>query len=269
MAIDSSLFVADIPAGTYAVGDIVPLKCIAGPSVVRSGRGAAILKKILTVSINNIAPNWRIHVKNSDWIDEVVNFAGQLNQATVLDDKSGCVQTGHDNNLTPNSSWEVYAECILAATSSADNTLAALIDIDYPSVSAVTDPTKLVGSPTTIDYDVPSVAAVVIGNGENATWISENVDYFKAGYQYCLNHVEATVTGGTVLGGFVAFSNAAGMGGLQRIIPVNSSINTIRYTVGYASTLQKGPMDIKMMLFAASAATVNVFMCHDFVKRRM
>ena len=47
MAIDTSLFAADIPAGTYAVGDVVNLACIDGPANVRSGRGAAKLKPII------------------------------------------------------------------------------------------------------------------------------------------------------------------------------------------------------------------------------
>lgn len=269
MAIDTTIFGADIPAGTYAAGDVVELGNIAGPTNVRSGRGAAILKSTFCAAINNIAPNWRIHIVNSDWIDEIQSFAGQLNQTTVMDKKSGCVQSGHNLQLTPNSSWRVYAECVLGATSTTANSVFALIDVDYPEVSAIQDPAQLVGYPTTIEYDTISETVNAVGTIAASKWSVESVDYFKAGFEYCLNHVEMTITNGSALGGFIAFSNAAGMGGLQRIIPINTSVNTIRYAVEYASKLVKGPMDVKLMLFGASAGTCDVWMCHDYVKRRI
>ena len=61
MALDSSLFAAQIPAGTYAIGDRIPLVCIRGPAVVRSGYGTALLKKIFTVGT---AAPFKIVVKN-------------------------------------------------------------------------------------------------------------------------------------------------------------------------------------------------------------
>lgn len=265
MAIDTTMFVADIPAGTYAVGDVIELTCSTGPANVRSSRGAAILKQITALRMISGNPLWEIHVKNSDWIDEVISYAGQLNNATVLDDHSGSVQFGCDNPLSPNSGWQVYAKCMAGGTSTNADSLVALIDIDYPSVSAVVDPDAVIGIPTTIPYDL-SFTSNVIGGAVGANWTTQNVDYFKAGYQYCLQAVEmlGTAVSG---GGFVAFSSAAGMGGLQRIIPLNSLSAGIRAKIRYSSKLVKGPMDIKLMLFNTTAQSGSVRLLNDYVKR--
>lgn len=267
MAIDSSLFAADIPAGTYTAGDVVSLVNIAGPVNVRSGRGTALLKQIMCGRFSQNAPHWEIHVKNSDWIDEVVSVAGNISQATSLDDYSSLVQFGCDNNLQQNSGWQVYAVCILGGTSSAADSIFALIDVDYPSVSAITDPDRLAGFPTSIKYEKPAAPISAIGAMVTANWDTQSVDYFKAGFEYCIQSVEMFYSSSSVAG-FIAFSNAAGMGGLQRIIPVNANINSIRYKLRYASKLVKGPMDVKTMFFAATATTGPVVMIHDYVKRR-
>lgn len=268
MAIDSSLFAADIAAGTYAVGDSIQMGCISGPANVRSGRGAALLKRIVTgcgISTTTTA-RFRIHVKNSDWIDDVMNIAASSTAPTALSKESGMVQKGHNCNLTQNSSWTVWAECIRAGTTTAAMSIWSIIDIDYPDVASVIEPGKLDGTPTTIQYDKASVPFIADGTLTAASWQVENVDYFKAGFAYCLDKIELLCQ--PTAYGFVAFSNAAGMGGLTRIIPITDSAVATRYAVEYASVLRKGPMDIKTLYIAASATTADVQMCHDYVKKR-
>ena len=264
MAIDSTIYAADIPAGTYNVGDIVQLQNIDGPANVRSGRGSAILKSTTCCALVYSAPFWRIHIKNSDWIDDMNSIAGPVS-ATSFDNESGCTQGGHDCNLTPNSGWQVYAECIIGGTSTAANSIFALIDVDYPQVGGVTDPRRAAGFPTSINYDV-KVTSNLNGTMTSANWVSASVDYFKAGFKYVLDKVEFATPTGSV--GFVAFSNAAGMGGLTRIIPVYSDVSAIRHSIQYSSILQKGPMDIKVKLFDTLGAAIDLTMIHDYVKQK-
>lgn len=273
MAIDSSLFMADIPAGTYTKGDTVTLTCEAGPSVVRSGRGTALLKRLTVGIIGNVsgsASYWKISVKNSDWIDEMTSLASTLRDATALDERSGGIQRGNDCPLTPNSSWEVVATCVSTGTTTVANTIFALIDIDYPQVSSITDPDALVGIPTSIEF-TPSAAISynALGTGSSSAWNVINSDIFKAGYEYALQKIE--IWADSQVGGFVALANAAGMGGLQRIMPIASSPSNIRNKVEFATRLQKGPMDIKYLLFANSgtATTGSPELLLDFVKRRV
>lgn len=268
MAIDTTLFAVDIPAGTYAVGDVLQLTCIDGPANVRSGRGAAKLKTACAAQFAAQAPFWRIHIKNSDWIDEIETFAGAIvGQATIFDDESGAIQKGHDCDLTPNSGWQVWAECVYGGTSTSANSLFALLDIDYPQVGGVTDPKKAVGFPTSIPYDIPSIGSNAFGSLVGSAWNSVSVDYLKAGYKYVLDAVELSSTASTVIG-FLAFSNAAGMSGLTRIIPLFSNTAAIRYSVKYSSVLVKGPMDIKVKLFQPTAATITLQTVHDYVKQK-
>lgn len=274
MAIDSSVFGAVVTAAAHTVGEIIPLGNIAGPANVRSGRGAAILKNIQVGNLTNTGATvtqWAIHVKNSDWVDDVISVPAAIaaTNFTALSPESGCSQIGHDCQLTPNSGWQVYAECIRPGTETNALDLFALIDVDYPSVAAVTDPTKIVGTPSSIPLTM-NVNYNADGTITSATWNIVSVDYFKAGFKYCLEKVEmpSTSTSGQSVTGFVAFSNAAGMGGLQRIIPITNNIVGIRYPVKYASTLVKGPMDVKAMLFAnTGTGPGTAFMVHDFVKK--
>lgn len=268
MAIDSSLFAGEIPAATYAVGDVIPLECIAGPATVRSGRGAAVLKGMTTgVGVAASVAKFAIHIQNSDWIDDTVNI-GLPTPATQtsLSRKAGAYQTGHECNLTPNSSWRIWAECIRAGTTTAAVSAWALIDIDYPSVSGVVNPESIAGFPTSIEYDFGSLPYVADGTLTAATWTTVNLDYFKAGFMYCLEKVECLAA--PVAFGFIAFSNAAGMGGLQRIIPITTNAADIRHEVNYSSPLVKGPMDVKMLMVAASATTADTVTIHDYVKKR-
>lgn len=273
MAIDSTLFMADIPAGTYAAGDQIVLTTKAGPEVVRSGRGAALLKRVTVGILGTVSGSlsyWQISIKNSDWVDEMKSATAPISAATALDERSGCIQRGNDCPLTPNSSWEVVATCIGAATTTVANTLFALIDIDYPSVSSIIDPDTLPGIPTTITYSVPSAITLHgLGASATATWNVDNTDIFKAGYEYALQKVETSgLTGGS---GFMALANAAGMAGLCRIMPIAAPTENIRNKIEYATKLVKGPMDIKFMVFANSATpgTASPLTLLDFVKRKV
>lgn len=273
MAIDSSLFMVDIPAGTYAAGDKVTFNIKAGPAVVRSGRGEARLKRVTTGILGTVSGSvsyWKIKIKNSDWIDEMVNLSAPLLSPTSLDERSGCVQRGNDCPLTPNSSWEVTAEFIGSATTTVANTLFALIDVDYPQVSSIVDPDAIPGIPTSIDYTFPTAITLnALGSSAAATWAEDNTDFFKAGYEYALQKIEGVGMGAGC--GFVALANAAGMAGLCRIIPIASVIENIRNKVEYATKLVKGPMDVKFLLFenSATAGSGTPELLLDFVKRRV
>lgn len=271
MAIDSSLFMVDLPAGTYAVGDKIQLTIKAGPAVVRSGRGAALLKRLTVGMLNNAsgsATSWKISLKNSDWVDEMKNLTCPLGALTALDERAGTIQRGNDCPLTPNSAWAVEAECVYGATTTVANTLFAIVDVDYPSVSSIVDPDALPGIPATIDYRTPAAITInAAGSSATASWSVNNVDFFKAGYEYALQKVEMV---GVSAFGFVALANAAGMAGLCRIIPISQGGDIIRNKIEYATKLVKGPLDIQFMLFtsgAASTGTPNILL--DFVKRRI
>ncbi len=274
--IDTTLFGADLPAGTYSIGDMVQLGCVDGPSVVRSGRGAALLKRV-TVGLINTASgsfsNWKIYVKNSDWIDPMCSMTTALRTITALDEKAGSVQRGNDCPLTPNSSWEVWAVAVQTQTTTIANSIFATIDVDYPAVSSIIDPDSLNGIPTTLEIS-KTVPANASGTLTTSSWAIANVDIFKAGYEYALQKVEAMGTKSGAfkdVAGFIAISNAAGMGGLKRIMPICDNPGCIRNKVEYASKLVKGPMDVSFMLFDATATadTADMNVALDFVKRRV
>lgn len=273
MAIDVSTFAATIPAGTYAVGDVVQMKNTAGPAVVRSGRGAAKLKRISSYYLTNVSGSapfgWAVYIKNSDWVDPTENVAVPMNEPTAQDVRSGAIQSGHDCELTQNSSWEVWAVCKSGSTSTIDNSITCEIEVDYPEVAAVTDPTRATGIPCSIEHDAGTLIFNATGDGEVATWETFSVDLFKAGYEYALEKIELFAVG--TVTGYVAISDAAGMGGLTRIIPIASSRANIRPFIEYASVLRKGPMDIKYKLFnvAGSASSGDVTLILDFVKRKV
>lgn len=270
--LDVSLFGATIPAGTYAAGDVVQLKNIDGPAIVRSGRGAAYLKRItagMLISASGSVTYWKVHVKNSDWIDPAANLTAALDAVAALDPQSGAVQDGQNCPLTPNSSWEVYAVCTYGGTTTIANSIFCTIDVDFPSVSSIVNPRALVGFPTTISNDVTT--DLLAPDIESAHWTTVNLDMFKAGYEYALVKPELRTVGGGATG-FIKLSNAAGMGGLSRIIPICSISANLRNNIEYASKLVKGPMDISVMLFsttgtAVTGATADVML--DFVKRRV
>lgn len=269
MAIDSSLFMAELPAGTYAAGDTVELTIKAGPGNVRSGRGSAILKRMTVGVVNGASGSvtyWKVTAKNSDWVDGMASLTAPLISTTCLDERAGSVQRGNDCPLTPNSTWSVVATCVIGGTTTVDNDIFAIIDIDYPSVSSIVDPDILLGIPTTIDYNGTTITVNATGTSDTAKWDTVNVDIFKAGFEYALQKVELVNSGGN---GFVALANAAGMSGLQRIIPVSGILDSIRNKIEYATKLVKGPMDIKYMIFSSTATTSTPDLILDFVKRRM
>lgn len=274
MAVDTSLFGVDLPAGTYAVGDKVQLKCVAGPEVVRSGRGAAILKRISVGRLCSVSGSfslWKISVKNSDWIDPSISVGAEIKQATIFDERSGANASGNNCPLTPNSSWEVIAECVYGGTTTVANSLYCMVDVDYPSVSSIIDPDALQGVPTSIEHAKTGITVNAMGTITTSGWIVDNVDIFKAGYEYALTKTELTSASVYVVG-FIALSSAAGMGGLTRIMPITAGVEQIRQRVEYASKLNKGPMDIKFMLFndtAGTATTDNIDLIMDYVKRRV
>ena len=270
--LDVSLFGVSLPAGTYAVGDRVQLKCIDGPAVVRSGRGAAYLKRMtsgLLISASGSTTNWRIFVKNSDWIDPAASASAFLDGVVTLDPQSGCVQDGQNCPLTPNSSWEVWAVCTSGATTTVGNSIFCCIDVEFPSVASIIDPRALQGFPTSLINEITTNFQA--GNIESASWTTVNVDMFKAGYEYALVKPELSTTGGGAVG-FIKLSNAAGMSGLNRIIPIASFATTLRNNIEYASKLVKGPMDISLMLFSSSGTAVSgskASLLLDFVKRKV
>ena len=269
MAIDVTTFAADLPAGTYTAGDTVELVCTSGPKVVRSGRGAALLKRISSFFMGPTtgSTHWRIDVQNSDWVDKTSSFAVLMTNPTAMDVRTGAIQAGHDCPLTPNSEWKVTATCIIGNTTTVAASLTAEIEIDYPSVSAITDPTKLAGIPASINVS-NAVTINATGSATTANWEIINVDFFKAGFEYALEKVELSVPAANVMG-YISLSNAAGMGGLTRIIPITADRDNIRPLIEYASKLVKGPLDIGFKLFATTASTSTANVTFDFVKRRI
>lgn len=267
MAIDSSLWMVDIPAGSYAIGDTIPLEIKAGPANVRTGRGPAFLKNVTVGSLRGGSPFWKIHVRNSNWVDDMQSLASDAKQVTSFATEGGNVTNGNDAPLYPNSGWEVYAECASGGELTQADSLFALIDIDYPDVSSVANPDIIAGIPTSIPLD-QSVSSHAFGASKQASWNVTSVDVFKAGYVYCLNNIELYSKSGTQTVAFIALSNAAGMGGLTRIVPNNTLTFGIRKKIQYSTRLVKGPMDVMVMAFQATAASnQELGILAEFVKK--
>lgn len=271
--LDVTTFGKALPAGTYAAGDVVELGCIDGPVNVRSGRGAAYLKRITSFTLidaSGSATWWKVHVQNSDWIDDAISLTAPLNAATSLDKQSGCVQDGQNCPLTPNSSWHVWAECTAGGTTTIGNSIVCTIDVDYPSVSSIVAPNELVGFPTTIEHKVSGIT-LQAANIETAAWTSVSVDFLKAGYEYALVKPEIRTVGGAAVG-LIKIADAAGMAGLTRVIPISSSVANLRNYIEYSSKLVKGPMTISYMMFSATGSALtgcDVESLLDFVKRKV
>ena len=266
--IDSSVFAIDIASGTsITAGTAIPMGCIDGPSVVRSGRGNALLKRITTFRFGSPGVAFRVYVKNSDWVDPVVNEAGSLSD-TTLDRRTGGYQNGNNCLMTENSSWEVYAVAQASTTTTGDVSIFAIVDIDYPSVSSIIDPEQLTGIPCTIVQTTASITPNLAGAAVSAPWVTQNTDFFKAGFEYALQKCSVmTIGNGDVL--LVGLSNAAGMGGLKRIIPCYVSASAICNIIEYASKLVKGPMDISVKAFSTTATPKEYDILLDFVKHRV
>lgn len=265
MGLDSSLFAGQIAAQAYAVGDRIPMGCIRGAANVRAGYGSAILKKVFT-EVNSSVASFKVVIKNSNWVDPMSN-PGTTMTETSLDDNSVCIQRGHDCDLYPNSSWEVYLECIAAGTETAASMAFALIDIDFPSVSSITNPRNEKGNPVTIDW-TGFAYAVTAATAAPSTivWTTVNVDIFKAGSRYLLDQVSMKDTAASTIG-FVEISGAAGQNGLIRIIPCRASSTAgIKYLIDYATPLVKGPMNIAVA-GVGTAGSSTCYLYTDWVKR--
>ena len=262
--IDSTVFMADIPAAAYTVGQTIPLAVKYGPAAVRSGYGKAVLKEIVSGNIASGA-HFEYVIQNSNMIDPIINSLGDFQDIVAMDEFSTMVQQGNDYELEPNSTWVVYAKCVIAGTTTAADTAIVQIDIDYPEVAAVENPLEQKGIPTSIEMDVP-VTINAAGSSATAGWDTINVDILKPGYKYLLEKV-SFVGSGTV--GLIAFANAAAQNGLSRVIPVCVSNHTVNKAIKYAAPLTKGPQDIKFMMFAAAASTGTNHLVIDYVKRQM
>lgn len=270
--LDSTVFGKTLAAGTYAVGDVVELGCIDGPANVRSGRGAALLKRVsahMLIDASGSTTQWEVSVQNSDWVDPIINMTAYLSSPTALDKQSGSIQDGQDCPLTPNSSWKVTATCVAGATTTIANSIMCVIDVDYPSVASIVDPTKLVGIPATLrdSLSITLQAADI----ENAVWQGHSVDIFKAGNEYALVKAELK-TGSNAATGLIKISDAAGMMGLTRAIPTAAASANIRNYIEYASKLVKGPLTISYKMFSPTGTAitgVTTDLLLDFVKRRL
>ena len=259
MAIDTTLFVGTIPAGTYAAGDVVPMSVVRGPSVVRDGYGAAYLKRMFASSSGLVG---HVVFKNSNWIDEAANIAPPSGVA-VLSNNSNAVQMGHDCPLVPNSSWQVYYVIDEAKTTTAAHDVYALIDVDYPSVAAIANPKTEVGVPCSTSRIDP---ITVTAEGAPLVWTSINVDILKAGAKYLMASAGFRSTAASIIG-FFSISGAAGQKGLERIIPVlPSNIANLRYDLDYSTPLVKGPFNINYAA-VGTAGSDNAILEIDWVKR--
>lgn len=266
MAIDTTMFAAQIPAATYAIGDKIPMGVIRGPSVVRDGYGAAYLKRIVTVA-NIGSTSWNIEIKNSNWVDKMANPALTVSE-TLFGNESGAVQSGNDMPLIPNSGWEVNAVCIAAGTESAAADVVALIDVDYPKVTAVQNPKNVQGAPVTIDMTMSHTITAKGAVAAGAVWTTQNVDFLKAGYKYLLAEASFRDTGTSAFG-FISISGAANQAGLERIIPVRSgNLLGLRYSLDYSTPLVKGPMNINIMSVGTSG-TSTPYVYFDLVKKNI
>ena len=268
MAIDVSTFILDVPSGTtFTKGEEIDFIIKDGPAVVRSGFGEAKLKRVLAWKSGSGGIGSYAKVQNSDWIDPLYNDTPVLN-ATALDRRTPAYQSGDSCPLTPNSSWSVKLVPAWSGTTSADTTYFVTIEVDYPSVSAVVDPDNLIGIPATLQQDF-TLTSNANGAGATAKWDVINTDMFKAGYAYALQ--KASIAGYSANGvvGLLSISNAAGMRGLTRTIPVCGDASAIGMIIEYASTLVKGPMDLRLMLFETTATSRTITVSMDFVKRRI
>lgn len=268
--IDTMMFKAIVPAGTYVAGAEIPLVLVDGPSVVRDGYGEARLKSVFTIADGvSLAPS-TVEVKNQNWVDSMINMvttAGGNGIYTVLSEDGPCFQKGGDMVLQPNSAFEVKFKVFNATTTTTDTDIFCLIDIDYPQVAAIQNPAEESGAPVTIlrrdAVTINAYGAAAVG------WDTYSVDDFKAGYRYLLAQVgcDAEAVANTTVG-FVKIHGAAGQNGLCQIIPVAPRFaGTTRAHLAYATPMVKGPMLISYQLFAATAGTDTATVEFDYIRR--
>lgn len=260
MAVDSMLFQASFAAGTYAAGTKGNLALIRGPSVVRDGCGTPRLVKVITFT-DTTGLNLNVHVKNGQWNDELINAAPTMG-AVVLDDKSHAIQIGGSLELVKNSMFDVSYEIMEAATTTGAVDVFCQIDIDYDDYPAVANPRYESGFPMTIELSqtIPYTAV-----GAPLVFTSVNVDVFKAGYKYLLSDAFFDSLGVACDAGFISITNAAGQGGLERLIPVNPSKSGLSFNLDKSVPLMKGPMTLNFAAIAAANVPADVHL--DFIRR--
>lgn len=262
MAIDSTLFAAQLPAQAYAAGDRIPMGVIRGPSVVRDGYGASYLKKIFTMTSAQTIEG-HVEIKNSNWVDMVSNLCPNPS-TVVLSSNSNGVQPGHDAPLTPNSGWDVVFVIDVAGTTTAAADVFALIDIDYPSVQAIADPRNAKGIPAS-NIRADTVNGTAPGSSNAMVWTTYNIDILKAGYRYLISSAAFKTAGGAI--GFFSISGAAGQAGLERIIPViPNNLGNLRYVLDYSTPLVKGPFNINYAIVGPTTPQTAVLEI-DWVKK--
>ena len=269
--IDSTLFVGNIAKSTtVAVGDVFVLPLHTGSGTVRQGYGQPILKKITSGSVSHQAtgkPIFEYVIQNSNWIDPVVNGSNVLWSASALVDNSTGIQSGNDCPLEPNSTWTVLARCIVAGAYGADtgDSLAVLIDVDYPDVASIVNPANESGTPCslTLNQEVTTVAS-----GVSPAWTYASVDNLKPAFRYLKTKVSVTTdTSGEI--GFLAVRNGATMAGLCQIIPWCSSSTFLSMPMPYAVIETKGSVDVGLMGWATgtTGATGTAHIITDYVKK--
>lgn len=266
--IDSTLFAVDLPAGTYTAGQKIPMNPIRGPAVVRDGYGQAKLKQVITFATSSyISFGSHVDFKNSNWNDSqknLINSANGNQQLTLLAKTSPALQKCGDVELQPNSSFDVNVVIGETVTTTAANTVLLLMDIDYPSVQAVSNPADETGMPVTIMRN-DTVTITADGSAATTVWTTVNVDEFKAGYRYLL--AQCGLVCATGLLGFVAFSGAPSMNGLTRIIPALPKTGAnARLELDYSTALVKGPMDISYAVFGTAGTAATILEC-DYIRR--
>lgn len=273
MAIDTMLYMADVPAGTYAAGDEITLTLKSGPTVVRDGLGQPILKDICTGALFNNRSASKVAVKfyvqNQNWNDPIINGNSALDNINSFSEDARGLQVGNDCPLMVNSAFTVKAVFEQAVTTTVDNSLFATIDIEYPNVGAVVNPAGEIGTPASLEYEFENYTAPLVGTSASATWVAISVDAFKAGYRYLMQKISAYSEGIGIYAGFIAISGGASMGGLRRIIPVTTFSGAISKKMKYATVEVKGPVTYEAMVFLDSTAPVTADMVFiaDYVKR--
>lgn len=275
MAVDTTLFMADIPAGTYAAGDKVVLNVKSGPAVVRDGYGQPILKDVcsgvLVRSYSGEKIQMRFYIQNQNWNDPIINGPSAIDNDFAFNDDARGLNKGSDCPLQVNSGWTVVGEFLVGITTTVAQSVFCTIDIDYPSVGAVKDPMQETGVPASIVYDFDNYNTITNGTSSTATWSVINVDKFKAGARYLMSKMSLAVynsSGGGV--GFIAISGGASMAGLRRIIPINTNTTSVGKRVNYTTVETKGPVNFELMFFSASTVQltgVTMQATVDYVKR--
>lgn len=274
MAIDTMMYAVQIPAGEYTAGQQIAAKVIRGPSVVRDGYGKAIMKKMFTIASGPTGSliTGHITVKNQNWIDSMASLVSTAsgNAGLVsMSASSPASQRCGDIELQPNTSFDVVWTCDDAKTITGSYDVFVLIDIEYPSVTAVQNPKEESGAPVTI-MRADTITTTADGGSGSMVWTSINVDIFKAGYRYLLASVGSRVASdvSNVSLGFLAISGAAGQNGLVRIVPIlPGNLGAIRADIEYSTPLVKGPMNIEYACMATTAQTGTITAEFDFIRR--